>query len=253
MHRYLTFALVAPMASFGSIAVGERRSGWDRPARSAVLGLMGACLGLEREDDAEQNSLAQDYAVALLCHAPGRLLADYHTTQVPSAKRGRRFATRAEELAEPELNTILSRRDYRIGAWHLGAVWPRTETPRWTLEELADAMQHPIFVPYLGRKSCPLGVPLGPRIAAAEDVIAALRERHHAGPEAALEIPGGRSLRVTLADVPMNEPIVVLDADEVAVSDPRHLRTEFRRDQPRSRRRWQFDVREEAVLGAGQP
>ena len=120
MHRYLTFALVAPLASFGAIAVGERRSGWDRPGRSAVLGLVGACLGLRRDDDAGQEAvLARDYSVAMLCHSPGRLLADYHTTQVPSAKRGRLFATRAEELAEPELNTILSRRDYRSGAWHL--------------------------------------------------------------------------------------------------------------------------------------
>ncbi len=62
MPRYLTFALVAPLASFGGIAVGERRSGWDRPARSAVLGLIGACLGLEREDDAAKTALAEDYA-----------------------------------------------------------------------------------------------------------------------------------------------------------------------------------------------
>jgi CRISPR system Cascade subunit CasD len=97
MPRYLTFALVAPLASFGAIAVGERRSGWNRPGRSAVLGLVGACLGLEREDDAGQDALTSGYSVALLCHSPGRLLADYHTTQVPSAKRTRRFATRAEE------------------------------------------------------------------------------------------------------------------------------------------------------------
>ena len=98
----------------------------------------------------------------LLCHAPGRLLADYHTTQVPPTKGKRRFATRAEELAAPDLNTILSRRDYRSGAWHLAALWARVAAPRWTLEELAEAMRRPGFVPYLGRKSCPLGLPLAP-------------------------------------------------------------------------------------------
>jgi CRISPR system Cascade subunit CasD len=254
MPRYLTFALVAPLASFGAIAVGERRSGWDRPGRSAVLGLVGACLGLEREDDAGQEALASGYAVALLCHSPGRLLADYHTTQVPSAKRGRRFATRAEELAEPELNTILSRRDYRSGAWHLGAIWPRHHTARWALEDLAEAMLQPRFVPYLGRKSCPLGVPLGPRVTDATDAPAALRERHRSGPEALLKEPSGRTLRGILADPPM-ETIIVLDADDpaVAAAGPLHHRTEFRRDQPRSRRRWQFDLREEAVLGTETP
>ena len=35
----------------------------------------------------------------------------------------------------------------------------------------------------------------------------------------------------------------------VAADDPRCRRIELRRDQPRSRRRWQFDLREEVVLG----
>jgi CRISPR system Cascade subunit CasD len=254
MPRYLTFALVAPLASFGAIAVGERRSGWDRPGRSAVLGLVGACLGLEREDDAGQEALASGYAVALLCHSPGRLLADYHTTQVPSAKRGRRFATRAEELAEPELNTILSRRDYRSGAWHLGAIWLRHHAARWSLEDLAEAMLRPRFVPYLGRKSCPLGLPLGPQVSDATDAPTVLRERHRSGPEALLKAPNGRTLRGILADPP-TETIIVLDADDpaVAAAGPLLRRTEFRRDQPRSRRRWQFDLREEAVLGTETP
>ena len=153
MPAYLTFALVAPLASFGGIAVGERRGGWDRPARSAVLGLLGACLGVEREDDAAQAALAADYGLALLCHAPGRLLPDYHTAQMPPALRNRRFATRAEELAAPGLNTVLSRRDYRSGAWHLGALWARGEAPRWSLEQLRDAMARP------ARRVGPAGLP----------------------------------------------------------------------------------------------
>ena len=251
MPAYLTFALVAPVASFGGIAVGERRGGWDRPARSAVLGLVGACLGVWRDDDAAQAALAEEYGLALFCHAPGRLLADYHTTQVPSTQRGRRFATRAQELAASELNTILSRRDYRSGAWHLGALWPRA-APRWPLEALAAAMERPVFTPSLGRKSCPLGLPLAPRVIEAADPAAALLHRHATGPEARLPDGSRRLLRDSLADAP-GEPVVVLDAADVARDDPRLRRIELRRDQPRSRRRWQFDLREEAVLGVGGP
>lgn len=254
MPRFLTFALVAPLASFGGVAVGERRSGWDRPARSAVLGLVAACLGLDRGDEAAQAALAEGYGLALFCHAPGRLLADYHTAQMPSAQRGRRFATRAEELAVPPtaLNTVLSRRDYRTGAWHLGALWPRYAGPRWTLEEIAEAMERPRFIPYLGRKSCPLGLPLAPQIAEAADPTEALLTRQVAGPEAGLEHPEGYSLRQVLADV-QSEAIVVLDAADAAPDDLRLRRIEMRRDQPRSRRRWQFDLREEAVLGVSVP
>jgi CRISPR system Cascade subunit CasD len=255
MPGILTFALVAPLASFGAIAVGERRSGWDRPARSAVFGLFGACLGIERDDDDAQAALAGHYGLALLCHAPGRLLADYHTAQVPSTKGKRRFSTRAQELAAPELNTILSRRDYRTDAWHLAAVWARDTAPRWRLEELAEAMRRPVFVPYLGRKSCPLGLPLAPAIdETAADVVAALLARHAAGPEARFD-QANRRLRQAAGE----ELVITLDAPppdsapgepgHVAPNDPRRRRIELRRDQPRSRRRWQFDLREELVLG----
>ncbi len=237
----LTFALVAPLASFGAIAVGERRSGWDRPARSAVFGLVGACLGVEREDDEAQAALATHYGLALLCHAPGRLLADYHTAQVPPTKGKRRFATRAQELAAPDLNTILSRRDYRSGAWHLAAIWARVPAPRWPLAKLADAMRRPVFVPYLGRKSCPLGLPLAPEISEAPDAVGALEARHGVGKEAAW--------RDRFTDRQDGELVVALDPEHVADDDPRRRRIEIRRDQPRSRRRWQFDLREELVLG----
>lgn len=226
------------MASFGDVAVGERRSGWDRPGRSAVLGLIGACLGLERADEAGQAALAEGYRLALYCGAPGRLLADYHTAQVPPTRRGRRFATRAEELAAPDLSTVLTRRDYRVGAWHLGAV---TAEPgaRWSLAALAAAMERPVFTPCLGRKSCPLGLPLAPSVVEAADVVAALLDRQAQGQEA--------GFRGRLA-IEQAEQQIVLDADLVAPGDARHLRTEWRRDAPLSRGRWQFALRAEAVL-----
>ncbi len=119
-------------------------------------------------------------------------------------------------------------------------------------------MQRPVFVPYLGRKSCPLGLPLAPRIdTEAADAPAALLVRHAAGPEAQVRL-SNRLLRKTLAG-DEDELVIVLDAPaadvapgdpgHVAADDPRQRRIELRRDQPRSRRRWQFDLREELVLG----
>ncbi len=248
MPDFLTFALVAPLASFGGLAVGERRQGWDRPARSAVLGLVGACLGVEREDDAGQAALARDYGLALLCDRPGLLLADYHTAQVPSTQRGRRFRTRAAELRAAELNTILTRRDYRTGAWHLAALWPRSDregAAAWSLDTVAAAMRQPAFVPYLGRKSCPLGLPLAPSIDPAADAPEALLARHAAGPEAKMRA----ILLPEAAWLSAPEQVIVLDDGDVGSDDPRRLRVEMRRDQPRSRRLWQFDLRAEAVLG----
>ena len=242
MPTFLTFALVAPVASFGALAVGERRPDWNRPARSAILGLVGACLGVERDDDEGQAALAAQYGVAVLCYTPGRLLADYHTIQVPPSGRNRRYQTRAAELAATDLATILTRRDYRTGAWHLGGLWARVEAPRWSLEDIAAAMRLPSFTPSLGRKSCPLGLPLAPFLVDTVDPATALDLRHRTGPE--------RAFHEALADTP-REIVIARDVwdgpgapNEAAA---RIRRTEFRRDQPRSRRQWQFDLRHEVI------
>src|SRR5215469_1393549 len=79
MPEFLTFVLAAPLAAMGEIAVGERRGSWDRPGRSAVLGLIAACLGLAREDEGAHESLETGYGLALRVQNVGPLLPDYHT------------------------------------------------------------------------------------------------------------------------------------------------------------------------------
>ena len=249
MPRYLTFALVAPLAAFGAIAVGERRSGWDRPARSAVLGLVGACLGLDREDDAAQAALAEGYGLALLCHAPGRLLADYHTTQVPSAQRGSRFATRAEELAapEPQHHPVAPRLSQRRVASR-GALGTRRGRSLAAGRLSPRRCERPGFVPYLGRKSCPLGLPLAPCIAEAADPPTALLARRSEGPEAMLEHPKAAPARRARRRAGRDDHRA-RRCRHGPERPPSAAHTSCAGDQPRSRRRWQFDLREEAVLG----
>ncbi|PYD46348.1 type I-E CRISPR-associated protein Cas5/CasD [Novacetimonas pomaceti] len=253
MGQFLTFAMVAPMASFGTLAVGERRDGGDRPARSAVLGLIGACLGISREDELAHKALAEEYGHAILCHASGRLLTDYHTTQTAPSRRNWRPATRAQELAEArgELATILSRRDYRTGSWHLGALWARDDGARWTLSELCDAMREPVFTPSLGRKSCPPGLPLAPQLMESKNAITALMARQKNGPESQIYIGSGRLFRDRLAGPDADtDMLIVLDAADVAQQGAGCdvIRREIRRDQPLSRVRWQFGLRDEALI-----
>ena len=130
MPEFLTFALYAPIASFGSPAVGERRGSFGRPARSAALGLIGACLGIDRADEAAQQALSAGYGLAIRAESSGSLLPDYHTAQMPPAKRGRRFATRAAELDADDLSTVLSRIWVLYGPMQTRAgLWVRWRKP----------------------------------------------------------------------------------------------------------------------------
>jgi CRISPR system Cascade subunit CasD len=239
MPEILTFRLYAPLAAMGGVAVGEQRDGWMRPGRSALLGLIGACLGLDRANEDAQMALATFYRLGMLVLSSGPTLIDYHTAQMPSARRGVRYATRADELADRRtLNTVLTRRAYRPDLLALVAV-VADEGPRWPLAAIAAAMRTPVFTPYLGRKSCPLGLPLAPAVTEAVRLAAALAARAADPEEAALH-------NRLLPRRPHGDPVLAVPPQDAGTGE--RLRTERRRDWPRSRRRWQFDLREEAVL-----
>lgn len=177
--EFLVFQLQAPLSSWGDPAVGEYRGSYDYPGESALIGLLGAALGIRREDEDAHAALRQGYGFAVGVQSGGKLLRDYHTAQVPgrAALKGRPHATRREELGVPkdDLNTILSTRDYRQDAANLIAIQPRNEAP-YSLEVLADALRKPQFVLYLGRKSCPPAAPLCPMVITADAVRAAFEE-----------------------------------------------------------------------------
>lgn len=174
MTDFLLFTLYAPLASWGDIAVGESRKSWDRPSRSAILGILGAALGIDRMDSTGHHSLDGGYGVAVRLDAVGSSLVDYHTAQTVGATAVKRVrpVTRAELLQAGPRETILSQREYRQNALATVALWARSNA-RWSLEDLRDALQRPAFVLYAGRKANALGLPVRPEIVTADSLGAA--------------------------------------------------------------------------------
>lgn len=155
------------MASWGQPAVGGERPTGMQPTRSAVLGLLAAALGIKRDNENSLQKLQYSIHVAIKQYMPGSLLRDFNTTQVPSHNKKRIHRTRKSELSEAKLNTILSSRDYRCdGLWIICI--SLTESAKYTLEQLREALLMPVFCLYLGRKSCPLAAPLMPRVVEAK-------------------------------------------------------------------------------------
>jgi CRISPR system Cascade subunit CasD len=243
--QYLLFTLAAPMASFGAIAVGERRPSWSRPSKSQVLGLVAGALGISRTEEARLAALASALHYAVRVDNVGRPHADYHTAQVPPERRNRRFFTRADELAvdKTELKTILSRRDFYTDAIHTIALWPRKEAPHPpNLPDIAAALRAPRFAPFAGRKAHPLLLPMTPRVMTADDIVAAYASYDAEAPE---------PQRVFRADhrlVGDRERSTSIFVDAEAVAAGRMERLEQRRDVPESRAKWRFGVRAEALL-----
>lgn len=177
--QYLIFQLQGAMASWGEAAVGEYRGTLDTPTVSALSGLLCAALGIRREQEAAIQAVHHGYRMAVGVYATGPMLRDYHTAQVASRSmlKGTRHATRKDELNFPrtELPTILSTRDHLQGVDYLVAVEAGEQAPH-TLKDLRVALLKPVFVPYLGRKACPLEAPMAPQLLEGDSVLAAMTQ-----------------------------------------------------------------------------
>lgn len=247
MSRFLVFRLYGPLCSWGDIAVGEERSSQPHPGKSAVLGLVAACLGIRRQEEERLNALEQGLGLAVAVQSRGRALTDFHTAQVPPAKRGRKplvCATRREEILAltPDDDAILSRRQYRVDALYLACLWRKGETAP-ALEEIGDALERPALIPYLGRKSCPTALPFWPLLVESATLAAAFGHALDEYPDSQWceRIPH-RGTTEAYWEEPTGGPRAGLDAREIYT----------RRDALISRRRWHYQPRQEArgVLAA---
>lgn len=247
MTDYLLLRLYGPLASWGEIAVGESRHSAVQPSRSALLGLLGAALGIERMDDAGQQRLTQGYRFGIKLESAGSPMRDYHTVQVGVPPRKFQFRSRRQELAADKLDTILSTREYRCDSLALVAVEALPGAPA-DLEQLAQALRHPRYTLYLGRKSCPLALPLVPKRVSAANLCEALDK---------VELPS------LLAMLDKRQPEQAwpnrMDRQAFRLGQTRYYWEDgmqagmqpsfdsWRHDQPLSRRRWQFAQRREWV------
>ena len=243
MAETIVFRLEAPLAAFGGLAVGERRSGHRRPAHSAILGLVAGAIGLRREDPGHE-TLVASFWLATRCDRLGAPLADFHTAQTPPQKKGQHFATRADELVDKhDLGTIVSRRDYWTDATFTVLLWPTPECVH-DPKDIAAALNRPRFAGFLGRKSCPLGHPPNARIVSADRLDQAFRAydvmlAEHVADDPLLSRAGGDEIAFDLALRPM-------------LGEWIERSRENRRDHLLSRANWQFGLRAEGLAGAKQ-
>jgi len=243
-REFLVFRLSGLMAAFGEITVGEQRSLWDAPSKSGVLGLLAACLGLDRDQSEALRHLDQGLGYAARLDNPGYPLRDYHTAQTPTAagrkrreKAGLDTQTRKGDLEADDLNTVLSERMYRLEWAATVALWVKSASP--DLTQLAAALIRPVYTPYLGRKACPLSAPPRPHCVTADSLLAAF-DLYDALEEPArllLRIPRPSSARVWF------ECDSGLSAEETEAKEIR-----LRRDGLRNRALWQFSDRREGRL-----
>ena len=238
MQDYLIFHLYGPMAAWGDIAIGETRPSYSYPSKSAIMGLIAAALGISREQEQKLLDLNQDYGFAVRVEAWGEAIHDYHTSQVPSQAALKKVphATRRDELLITELNTILSTRTYYGDAIYTIALWKAAQNPGYSLKQTAQALRQPTFALYLGRKACPLAMPVQTKLIQAASIQTALQQVE-------------RNWQQVLTQFNLNQLVEDkqqrLYWDNTGTSDIKAQQTFVHQDQLTSRKRWQYTDRYE--------
>ncbi|WP_424214827.1 type I-E CRISPR-associated protein Cas5/CasD [Streptomyces sp. BI20] len=133
----LLMRLAGPLQSWGSSARFARRSTEDSPTKSGVLGLLAAAQGRPRT--APMGDLAA-LSFGVRIDQPGLRLRDFQTAH----------------HADSDKPMPLSERYYLTDAVFVAGV----EGDATLLRELYVSLLAPVYLPYLGRRSCPPSLPV---------------------------------------------------------------------------------------------
>jgi CRISPR system Cascade subunit CasD len=177
MGEFLILKLQGPMQAWGEHSFEGTRPSGSFPTRSALLGLLGACLGIRRNEFGRQRQLADSIQFAVRKDSrrietfwsdvktlPVIKMTDYHTVK----------DARENYVGLKSHETIQTWREYLFDAEYTIAVWTN-ERAAVSLVELETAVRKPVFTPYLGRRSCPLAQPMFRQRLEAVDALKALQ------------------------------------------------------------------------------
>lgn len=166
MRDYLILKLQGVMQAWGEHTFEGLRPSTNFPTRSALTGLLAACLGIDRNDRQQQQALANSFLYAVRqdktkwvwsAHNDELVLekrniikmTDYHTVK----------DAREDYVGLKSHDTIITQREYLLDAAFTVAIW-NTEGAEYSLDQLKAAVCQPRYTPFLGRRSCPITRPL---------------------------------------------------------------------------------------------
>lgn len=150
--KILTFLLSGPMQSWGDSARWDHRSTSSMPPKSAIIGILGCCLGYPRGDERLQG-LSEQLHMAVRADRRGRPFWDFQTVQNPGGRI-------LNAMGKPRGETIITPKQYLQDASFQVFI----SGDESLLEDCRRAMLHPRWAIGLGRRSCPPAIPIIPAI-----------------------------------------------------------------------------------------
>lgn len=136
--KTLTIRLSAPLQSFGNEASFDQRTTWKQPSKSAIIGMLAAAMGYQRNDD--RISMLNTLKFAVRIDQPGQIMVDFQTIKLNPKKPGSK----------------ITKRHYLQDAVFIVALGSEDEV---LISRLNHALHYPKFQLFIGRYA---NVPAGP-------------------------------------------------------------------------------------------
>ncbi len=198
----LTLCLAGPLQAWGTSSRFVRRSTERAPTKSGVLGLLAAAQGRERGADLSDLA-ALRFAVRL--DQPGTRVRDFQIA--------RHLDTGA--------SMPVSERFYLSDAVFVAAVEGAADL----VDELLAAVRAPVFLPFLGRRSCPPSRPIDLRVRRGDLATALRSEPWQASPRWQRRYPRDRRVELeVIGDLAADGDPGERQRDQPLSFDPRHRR-----------------------------
>lgn len=134
------------MRSWGGISLGDDRGSLPHPTASGMLGFLGACAGIDRDDKLMVNRWYAGWDVVTVSERTPTVMVDYQSSHGSRQGNG-----------DQNNNAVISNRAYLLSGVECVAFIERN------VDELFDiairGLNAPVFTPYIGRLCSPLMAP----------------------------------------------------------------------------------------------
>lgn len=174
MKKALIIHFDAPLQSWGTSSLFQRRDAGAAPSKSALGGMICAAIGAPKRSGME-SAILQSLSLCHMTsyHAHGRILTDYHTVLNTKNANGTLLK-----------NAVITHRQYWENTRFVVVLESDDEA---FLNRVHAALQHPVWGGWLGRKCC---IPAAPLI---QEEICNADEAHSAAKEFVLKPRGHES------------------------------------------------------------
>lgn len=147
----LFLRLEGPLQSWGDTSKFVIRRSMHAPTKSGVLGLVCCAMGLSRQAARDRLPELNTLAMGVRIDQRGTRWWDYHTVGA-----GIGMTTAGGGIKTGAQGTLITRREYLADASFLVAL----QGPSDLIRRVADALAHPVWPVFLGRKSCAPSIPV---------------------------------------------------------------------------------------------